>query len=163
MNLSFNLIEDLQFTTGELHKLDSLKILVLQGNPLALTPQYRKYTLENLKSLKSFDLTPIQKGNWQKRVQNSEEIKTEYVSESSFDLSVTVGGGIKGTSVEEELWTAAGQETPFDELDDKYKSSRFHISANFLGEEVLKSEDKLWDLHFDVEEEVGRTDFSLNL
>ncbi len=79
------------------------------------------------------------------------------MSKCTIDLELTVGGGLKGVSVEEELWK---EESPFEELGEEYKSSRFWIEIEWQGENLV-SEKRLWDQHFVITEEKGDVEFGI--
>ncbi|XP_077604052.1 leucine-rich repeat-containing protein 43 isoform X2 [Crocuta crocuta] len=51
LDLSFNDLTDLQGMTASLSALQRLRLLVLQGNPLALLPYYRGFTIDSLARL----------------------------------------------------------------------------------------------------------------
>ncbi|PAA91768.1 hypothetical protein BOX15_Mlig034003g3, partial [Macrostomum lignano] len=55
LDLSFNHLDDLKSLLESLSSLPKLRSLVLAGNPLALTPWYRGYTIDQLKKLLSLD------------------------------------------------------------------------------------------------------------
>ena len=49
-----------------------------------------------------------------------------------------------------------------EELEDSYKSSKFWLQTDILGE-FIKSDVKLWGLDFMKEEEIGKTDFKFDM
>lgn len=51
LDLSFNDLTDLQSMIAGLSTLKHLRLLVLQGNPLALVPYYRGFTIDSLARL----------------------------------------------------------------------------------------------------------------
>lgn len=51
LDLSFNDLIDLQGMVASLSTLQRLRLLVLQGNPLALVPYYRGFTIDSLARL----------------------------------------------------------------------------------------------------------------
>lgn len=51
LDLSFNDLTDLQGLIASLRTLPHLRVLVLQGNPLALVPYYRGFTIDSLPRL----------------------------------------------------------------------------------------------------------------
>ncbi|CAH3103742.1 unnamed protein product [Porites lobata] len=55
LDLSFNNLADLYSTISVLKTLPKLKNLVLQGNPLALVPGYRGYTIDSIRQLTILD------------------------------------------------------------------------------------------------------------
>mmetsp|Transcript_22792 Transcript_22792/g.41030 ORF Transcript_22792/g.41030 Transcript_22792/m.41030 type:complete len:660 (-) Transcript_22792:35-2014(-) len=55
LDLGFNRLTDLPETIQALATHPHLLVLVLQGNPLALVPKYREYTLYHLMSLRTLD------------------------------------------------------------------------------------------------------------
>lgn len=67
------------------------------------------------------DKTAVQKEIGKSRKVEPEPV--EYKETCSIDLAVSVGYGLEGVEIEEELWTATGIEKPFDELDEENKSS----------------------------------------
>ncbi|NXU34963.1 LRC43 protein, partial [Drymodes brunneopygia] len=55
LDLSFNSLTDLLGLVSQLTTLQNLRILVLQGNPLALTPTYRGFLVDSLPKLSLLD------------------------------------------------------------------------------------------------------------
>ncbi|NXJ15420.1 LRC43 protein, partial [Odontophorus gujanensis] len=55
LDLSFNNLTDLQGLLSQLSSLKKLRILVLQGNPLALIPAYRGFVVDSLPKLSVLD------------------------------------------------------------------------------------------------------------
>lgn len=55
LDLSFNSLTDLLELVSQLSTLQSLRILVLQGNPLALIPTYRGFLVDSLPKLSILD------------------------------------------------------------------------------------------------------------
>lgn len=55
LDLGFNDLTDLQSMMGSLSSLRHLRLLVLQGNPLALVPYYRGFTIDSLAGLCALD------------------------------------------------------------------------------------------------------------
>lgn len=55
LDLGFNALTDLQSVVGSLISLRRLRLLVLQGNPLALVPYYRGFTIDSLAGLCALD------------------------------------------------------------------------------------------------------------
>lgn len=51
LDLGFNDLTDLQGMVASLSTLQRLRLLVLQGNPLALVPYYRGFTVDSLARL----------------------------------------------------------------------------------------------------------------
>lgn len=51
LDLGFNNLTDLQSLIASLSTLQHLRLLVLQGNPLALVPYYRGFTIDSLSRL----------------------------------------------------------------------------------------------------------------
>lgn len=51
LDLGFNDLTDLQGMVASLSTLQRLRLLVLQGNPLALVPYYRGFTIDSLARL----------------------------------------------------------------------------------------------------------------
>lgn len=51
LDLGFNDLTDLQAMVASLSTLQRLRLLVLQGNPLALVPYYRGFTIDSLARL----------------------------------------------------------------------------------------------------------------
>ncbi|XP_041890948.1 leucine-rich repeat-containing protein 43 isoform X3 [Corvus kubaryi] len=60
LDLSFNSLTDLQGLVSQLSTLQNLRILVLQGNPLALIPSYRGFLVDSLPKLSILDDIHIQ-------------------------------------------------------------------------------------------------------
>lgn len=55
LDLSFNNLTDLFGLVSQLSSLKKLRILVLQGNPLALIPTYRGFIVDSLPKLSFLD------------------------------------------------------------------------------------------------------------
>lgn len=164
LNLSHNKLVDLEETVNILLRLKNLKVLVLRGNPFVLMEGYKFYCIHKLPNLRVFDTTPIPKDDAKKK----KSMKSEKMSHSnldnlspdiSFDLSITVLGGIKGVQLLEEQCEGADN---FEAIDPTFKSSKFWIQTEFLGE-TIKSDPKQWTTDFAKEEESGKTDFKINL
>ncbi|KFP79846.1 Leucine-rich repeat-containing protein 43, partial [Acanthisitta chloris] len=59
LDLSFNNLTDLLGLVSQLSSLQKLRVLVLQGNPLALIPTYRGFTVDSLPKLSFLDDVPV--------------------------------------------------------------------------------------------------------
>lgn len=68
-------------------------------------------------------------------------------------------GSITGTLIDEEVWEASGNPSPFDQLEDK--SSKYWIEIPYLNDEIIKSEIKQFHKDFQKEELIGKTDFNI--
>jgi len=138
---------------------------VLKGNPFVLVEFYKPYCLSQLRNLRLFDDTPIAKDEGKKNRTIKSEKQTqgtpelELNNDISFDLNISVLGGITGVKLAEEHF-----EDPavFEALEPQDRSSRFWIQTEFL-EQPIKSEVRLWETQFQKDDDVGKTDFKVSL
>lgn len=144
-----------------------MKVLVLRGNPICLVEGYKSYCINKLRNLRMFDITPIPKDDAKKkRAMKSDKLtkgngEQPLNNDISFDLSISVLGGITGVKLTDEHFEDPSK---FEELAAKDRCSRFWVQIeNLLGNELVKSNVKLWDTEFMKEEEVGKTDFKLSM
>jgi hypothetical protein len=164
LNVSHNKLIGLEQTVEIWCQFADLKILILRGNPCALVEGYKSYCINKLKKLRLFDVTPIPKDDSKKKsLKSDKQTKTAgdfYINNDvSFDLKITVLGGVQGTKITEE--NCLGIEN-FDQLEPQYKCSRFWVQTELLGVPI-KSDVKLWDTEFMKSEESGKTDFKLEI
>ena len=165
LNLSHNRLTNLTQTVEILQGLPSLKVLVMRGNPCCLTEGYKPYCMNKLGWLRVFDVTPITKDDSKKANKAKSERHTKATGEImvsndvSFDLEVSVLGGVEGTKLTEDHF-----EDPavYEELEPGLRSSKFWVQIEFLGD-LIKSDTKIWETEFMKEEEEGKTDFKLSL
>lgn len=94
----------------------TLKVLYLQGNPISLAQNYKKYILSELKDLRMFDSIEIQQSQSSKSKQSSDQVQIS--DQITIDFIITVAGDITGTMIDEELWDATGSKVTYDNLDD---------------------------------------------
>lgn len=167
LNVSHNKLLNLEQTVEVCGQFSDMKILVLRGNPICLVEGYKSYCINKLRNLRMFDITPIPKDDAKKkRAMKSEKLtkgngEQQINNEISFDLSISVLGGITGIKLTDEHFEDPSK---FEELAAKDKCSRFWVQIdNLLGNELVKSDVKLWDTEFMKEEEVGKTDFKLSM
>jgi hypothetical protein len=144
-------------------KSNSLKILYLQGNPLSMISNYKKYVLSELKELRMMDDTEIQQTQSSKSKQVEKDEKVSLSNMATLDFIITVAGDIQGTMIDEEIWEATGSKVVYDNLEDNLKSSKYWIEVPFMNGEMIQSEKKLWHKEFAREETKGRTDFNVRL
>ena len=108
LNVSHNKIVDLEQAVDVCAQFSDLKVLVLRGNPCVLIDGYKSYCINKLPNLRLFDLSPIPKDDAKKKKSMKSEKHTKgnggiiLNSDVSFDLNITVLGGIKGTRLTEE-------------------------------------------------------------
>jgi len=88
LDLSFNDFDQLSTTVAGLQSLPSLKSLALQGNPLSLLPNYRRYVINALKNLSHLDDVII---SADERHYSSVETKENVVCDEA-QLIVKIGG-----------------------------------------------------------------------
>ena len=134
----------------------------MKGNPCALTEDYRGYVLERYRNLRLLDDDSIQK-DIKKKQSDDQAPQIEHKATISLDLEFSIGGGFSGVAVDEEQWKNSGMETPFEELDEAQKSTRYWVELKLMDLELIKSEVKLWGRDFLVEENMGRADFGISL
>lgn len=164
LNVSHNKLVDLKQSVEIWAQFSDLKVLILRGNPWALVDGYKSYCINKLKKLRLFDVTPIPKDESKKKSMKSDkQTKTtgdlQISNDVSFDLKITVLGGVQGTKLTEDNWPEIGN---FDQLEPQYKCSRFWVQTELLGIPI-KSDVKLWDTEFMKSEESGKTDFKLEV
>lgn len=116
--------------------------------------------------LRFFDDTPIPKDNAKKKKkkrqlgatcasnQTQEEEKIQITDEVTLDLEISVFGGVKGVEITEENCKVEN----FEDYSDRY-----WIKCHFLDGVEIVSEKRKWASEFQVEEEVGRCDFSIKV
>ncbi|XP_037673144.1 leucine-rich repeat-containing protein 43 [Choloepus didactylus] len=109
LDLGFNNLMDLQSMLASLCSLRQLRLLVLQGNPLALVPYYRGFTIDSLASLCVLDditVSPNEKHQFRGLSLSGDLLACEA------QLVVTIGNvtGVLDTSV---LDPEPGPEGPF--------------------------------------------------
>ncbi|KAM5237725.1 leucine-rich repeat-containing protein 43 [Ctenodactylus gundi] len=131
LDLSFNDLTDLQGMVASLSTLRRLRLLVLQGNPLALVPYYRGLTIDSLPQLCVLDdvtVSPSEKHQFQGLCIHGDILAQEA------HLVVTIGNirGIMDTSV---LDPEPGPEGPF-------VTYKYYVTYDFLEEEKGKAEEE---------------------
>ncbi|XP_023576375.1 leucine-rich repeat-containing protein 43 [Octodon degus] len=124
LDLSFNGLTDLRAMVAALRSLGRLRLLVLQGNPLALLPHYRGFTVDSLARLCVLDdvtVSPPERHQCRGLGQQGELLTQEA------QLLVTIGniGGVVDSSV---LDPEPGPEGPF-------ISYSYYVTYDFLEEE----------------------------
>ncbi|XP_004385090.1 leucine-rich repeat-containing protein 43 [Trichechus manatus latirostris] len=109
LDLGFNDLTDLQSMVDSLHTLRQLRLLVLQGNPLALVPYYRGLTVDTLSRLCVLDditVSPNEKHQFRGLSVNGDLLAHEA------QLVVTIGN-IRGVLDSSVLDPEPGPEGPF--------------------------------------------------
>ncbi|XP_027952312.1 leucine-rich repeat-containing protein 43-like [Eumetopias jubatus] len=109
LDLSFNDLTDLQGMIASLSTLPHLRLLVLQGNPLALVPYYRGFTIDSLSGLCVLDditVSPSEKHQFRGLSHSGDLLAREA------QLVVTIGNvkGVLDTSI---LDPEPGPQGPF--------------------------------------------------
>uniref|UniRef100_G3TH14 Leucine rich repeat containing 43 n=1 Tax=Loxodonta africana TaxID=9785 RepID=G3TH14_LOXAF len=109
LDLGFNDLTDLQSMVDSLHTLRQLRLLVLQGNPLALVPYYRGLTVDTLSRLCVLDditVSPNEKHQFRGLSINGDLLAHEA------QLVVTIGN-VRGVLDSSVLDPEPGPEGPF--------------------------------------------------
>ncbi|NXC42400.1 LRC43 protein, partial [Penelope pileata] len=102
LDLSFNSLTDLPELVSQLSSLQKLRILVLQGNPLALVPTYRGFAVDSLPKLSILDdihIRPDERHQFQGLARQPELI----TSEARLVVSIGKIKGIPDPSTLQEL------------------------------------------------------------
>ncbi|XP_022372805.1 leucine-rich repeat-containing protein 43 [Enhydra lutris kenyoni] len=124
LDLSFNDLTDLQGLIASLRTLPHLRVLVLQGNPLALVPYYRGFTIDSLPPLCVLDditVSPSEKHQFRGLSRSGDLLAREA------QLVVTIGNvkGILDTSI---LDPEPGPQGPF-------ISYSYYVTYDFVEDE----------------------------
>lgn len=87
----------------------------------------------------------------------------DFEPDIKFELSLGVLSGVSGVFLTEEHIHES--ETPFEELEDQYKSSAFWVSFQGLEGELIEVEKKYWLKDFQVDKETnkGKCDFKFTI
>ncbi|XP_057602732.1 leucine-rich repeat-containing protein 43 [Hippopotamus amphibius kiboko] len=109
LDLSFNDLTDLQSMVGGLQTLQHLRLLVLQGNPLALVPYYRGFTIDSLSGLCVLDDITVVSG--EKHVFRGLSHRGDLLAHEA-QLVVTVGN-VRGVLDSSVLDPEPGPQGPF--------------------------------------------------
>ncbi|XP_045152777.1 leucine-rich repeat-containing protein 43 [Echinops telfairi] len=129
LDLSFNNLTDLQSLVGSLHSLRQLRLLVLQGNPLALVPYYRGLTIDTLSRLCVLDDTTVSPN--EKHLFRGLNVNADLLVHEA-QLVVTIGNvtGVLDSSV---LDPEPGPEGPF-------ITYSYYVTYDFVEDEELQEE-----------------------
>ncbi|XP_042818613.1 leucine-rich repeat-containing protein 43 isoform X2 [Panthera tigris] len=124
LDLSFNDLTDLQGMMASLGTLSRLRLLVLQGNPLALLPYYRGFTIDSLSQLCVLDditVSPSEKHQFRGLGRSGDLLARQA------QLVVTIGNvkGVQDTSV---LDPEPGPQGPF-------ITYSYYVTYDFVEEE----------------------------
>ncbi|XP_026899869.2 leucine-rich repeat-containing protein 43 isoform X2 [Acinonyx jubatus] len=124
LDLSFNDLTDLQGMMASLSTLRRLRLLVLQGNPLALLPYYRGFTIDSLSQLCVLDditVSPSEKHQFRGLGRSGDLLARQA------QLVVTIGNvkGVQDTSV---LDPEPGPQGPF-------ITYSYYVTYDFVEEE----------------------------
>ncbi|XP_044897027.1 leucine-rich repeat-containing protein 43 isoform X4 [Felis catus] len=124
LDLSFNDLTDLQGMIASLSTLRRLRLLVLQGNPLALLPYYRGFTIDSLSQLCVLDditVSPSEKHQFRGLGRSGDLLARQA------QLVVTIGNvkGVQDTSV---LDPEPGPQGPF-------ITYSYYVTYDFVEEE----------------------------
>uniref|UniRef100_A0A8C7EUA3 Leucine rich repeat containing 43 n=1 Tax=Neovison vison TaxID=452646 RepID=A0A8C7EUA3_NEOVI len=124
LDLSFNDLTDLQGLIASLRTLPHLRVLVLQGNPLALVPYYRGFTIDSLPRLCVLDditVSPSEKYQFRGLSRSGDLLAREA------QLLVTIGNvkGVLDTSI---LDPEPGPQGPF-------ISYSYYVTYDFVEDE----------------------------
>ncbi|XP_078680272.1 leucine-rich repeat-containing protein 43-like isoform X1 [Branchiostoma floridae x Branchiostoma belcheri] len=99
IDLGFNHLSDLLDVVRKVSELPKLRNLVLQGNPLALVPGYRGYTIDSLKKLSILDDQRIS-ADERHRFKGLAKKKEVILDEAKVTVSINL---VKGVPMPEEL------------------------------------------------------------
>ncbi|XP_068679852.1 leucine-rich repeat-containing protein 43-like isoform X2 [Montipora foliosa] len=122
LDLSFNNLTDLFGTINVLKTLPKLKNLVLQGNPLALVPGYRGYTIDSIRQLTILDDIRIS-ADEKHFFKGLSKLKDVPLDEAQVTVSIR---NIKGVKMPEEI------EDPEINADYPKTEHKYHIEFRFL-------------------------------
>lgn len=122
LDLSFNNLTDILGTINVLKILPKLKNLVLQGNPLALVPGYRGYTIDSIRQLTILDDTRIS-ADEKHFFKGLSKLKDVPVDKAHITISIR---NIKGVKMPEEI------EDPEINSDYPKTEHKYHIEFQFL-------------------------------
>lgn len=122
LDLSFNNLADLYHTINVLKMLPKLKNLVLQGNPLALVPGYRGYTIDSIRQLTILDDVRIS-ADEKHFFKGLSKLKDVPVDEAQMMISIKT---IKGVRMPEEI------EDPEINSDYPKTEHKYHVEFKFL-------------------------------
>lgn len=122
LDLSFNNLADLYDTINVLKTLPKLKNLVLQGNPLALVPGYRGYTIDSIRQLTILDDIRIS-ADEKHFFKGLSKLKDVPVDEAQVMISIR---NIKGVKMPEEI------EDPEINSDYPKTEHKYHVEFQFL-------------------------------
>uniref|UniRef100_A0A671ED12 Leucine rich repeat containing 43 n=1 Tax=Rhinolophus ferrumequinum TaxID=59479 RepID=A0A671ED12_RHIFE len=124
LDLGFNDLTDLQSMMGSLSSLRHLRLLVLQGNPLALVPYYRGFTIDSLAGLCVLDditVSPSEKHQFRGLSRSGDFL----AHEAQFVVTIGSVTGVLDTSV---LDPEPGPQGPF-------ITYSYYVTYNFVEDE----------------------------
>uniref|UniRef100_H0WTA5 Leucine rich repeat containing 43 n=1 Tax=Otolemur garnettii TaxID=30611 RepID=H0WTA5_OTOGA len=129
LDLSFNDLMDLQGMLASLRTLKHLRLLVLQGNPLALVPYYRGFTIDNLSRLCVLDDVTVSPN--EKHQFRGFSLHGDFLAHEA-QLVVTIGNvrGVLDTSI---LDLEPGPEGPF-------VTYSYYVTYDFVEDEEREEE-----------------------
>ncbi|KAJ7333778.1 Leucine-rich repeat-containing protein 43 [Desmophyllum pertusum] len=122
LDLSFNNLADLYNTINVLKTLPKLKNLVLQGNPLALVPGYRGYTIDSIRQLTILDDIRIS-ADEKHFFKGLSKLKDVPVDEAQVMITIKT---IKGVKMPEEI------EDPEINSDYPKTEHKYHVEFQYL-------------------------------
>ena len=180
LDIAHNRLLQLKQTIIQLHGLsETLKMVYLQGNPLALATGYRDTLKLKLKTLKVLDGTPTLNevegskkkkkaapalGSYGQPVKVDLDALVADVQESfTLDLHLRVLNNVDGIYLTEETCKPEVLETLTQDSD---KSSTFWLRYKDHQDKIVETEKKIWIQNFQVPDPaagVGKTDFGLKL
>nr|XP_020016657.1 leucine-rich repeat-containing protein 43 [Castor canadensis] len=124
LDLGFNDLTDLQGMMASLSTLQHLRLLVLQGNPLALVPYYRGFTVDSLVGLSVLDdvtVPPSEKHQFRELSRSGDLLPRE----AQFVVTI---GNVKGVMDSSVLDPEPGPEGPF-------VTYRYYVTYDFVEDE----------------------------
>ncbi len=159
MDVSHNCLVNLHHCVDILCDLEKIKVISMEGNPLTLTKNYRKYVMqklmgricyldggaidikkeaekaEKIKKAEMRSTAGLLKGNISiKSIRKSDthdlSVMLDYDPDIKFELSLSVISGISGLFLTEEQIHDAS--SPYEELDEQYKSTAVWVTFQGL-------------------------------
>ena len=139
LDVSFNDLSDLEAAVNWCMKLPKLMMLSLEGNPLILSPNYKKIMVERMPNIKVLDSATIPlderlaaaeaaKERASRLISNGGDCTTPFVNQISIDLQFRVLRNIEGGRylIPEENCNIETEK--LDEIQEEHKSSMYWIS-----------------------------------
>jgi len=163
LDVSFNDLQDMEATMTWCKKLKELKMLSLEGNPLILSPLYRKIVSEHMPNIKVLDSVTVPaevrrdaelaaKEREKRHSQTCSESTTPIASCITLDLNLRLLKGVEGGRYLVPDENCEIETEKLDEIPVENKSSMYWVTyTNHKGDEVC-TEKKAYIQHFQVED-----------